>query len=657
MQRTGERYCRCPGEHCFDSAVQCAECDDRGLPRNAKRRLTNPDADGYVRDRDNGQLFKCRKTKNGVRAIPQFKDRVDWKGKQGFQALCLILSCLGSEGEYVLWDQTADAPMELLEWKKKEYTSKSRPPIRHRECKQTVTTTSIDSLNGKAKHPGCTCHSNLANHWRNRRPEIVVKGKAGRFQVITSEDEWVEQCDGVKYCPKLRCLECDEVITSTSVGVLHQGQGIGCKCHSTRKKHWRNRHAEIVIKGESNFFEVLTPEVEWLEKCDGAKYCPRLRCLKCNETFTTTCVLSLHLGHIGCSCHSTRKNHWRNRRSEIVAKGKACRYEVLTSEAEWLIRCHGAKFCPKLRCLECCEVVTTSLVNNLNNLHSIGCTCHSGRANHWRHRRAEIVAKGETGRYEVLTPEDEWVDTCDGARYHPKLRCLQCGEVVTTSSLCSLQKGDIGCTCHSNHAKHWRYRRPEVVAMGVVRSFEVLTTEDEWVNQCNGCRYYPRLRCLECREVVTSTSVLCLQQGGGVGCTCRNKTERKLCEWLRQRFPEATVTPQSPGPGRMHFDFRVAFADGIEVFVELDGPQHFWKDQPYYTTEGCKRDLQKEEWAMARGLCVLRVLQENVWNDRYDWQGWLTRSFEDARSGELHPITPEAREYRSEESTYVQLRA
>ena len=91
------------------------------------------------------------------------------------------------------------------------------------------------------------------------------------------------------------------------------------------------------------------------------------------------------------------------------------------------------------------------------------------------------------------------------------------------------------------------------------------------------------------------------------------------------------------------------------MLVELDGPHHFWVGHNY-TPEGCERDLQKEKWAVKRGLCVVRVLQEDVWTDRYDWQGWLIDRFKTARSGEPRPLTPDAPEYHSKDSAYVQLR-
>lgn len=141
---------------------------------------------------------------------------------------------------------------------------------------------------------------------------------------------------------------------------------------------------------------------------------------------------------------------------------------------------------------------------------------------------------------------------------------------------------------------------------------------------------------------------------------CRNKTEGLLLKWFQAHLPGATVTTQHRGPktkcgGQTHFDFLITFSDGFRVLVELDGAQHFWV-QYNYTDDGCERDLLKETWALQQGLCVIRVLQEDVWNDRLDWQGWILRSIEAAREcGGARVFTPDAPEYRSNESAYVKL--
>ena len=149
-----------------------------------------------------------------------------------------------------------------------------------------------------------------------------------------------------------------------------------------------------------------------------------------------------------------------------------------------------------------------------------------------------------------------------------------------------------------------------------------------------------------------------MQSGQGIGCGCTKKTERKLYEWLVQRFPTAAIHREYRGPhfkGWSHFDFHVAFPD-FGVLIELDGDQHFWPHLTYFTHEGCARDLAKEEWAIGRGLCVVRVLQADVWLDRLDWRGFVVRSIEAARAGPARVLTPDAPAYTSSESAYARLR-
>ena len=508
-----KRYCMCPNEHCFDRLPQCTECDEDGKPHKARRRLKQ-NADGTVTDIDDGQQFKPKKTKHGTRLVPQFKGRMDWKSAKGFAAMCLIISCLGAEGEYVLWDDATGTEMTEKEWRKRKFRNRSKPPVWHRVCGEVVTSTNIDNFK-QGRSTGCSCNWSLLNHWRHRRTEVVAMGAERGFEVLTTEEEWVHECSGKGYCPKFKCLECKEDVTSTCIDSLQQGQRIGCRCNSTH-------------------------------------------------------------------------------------------------------------------------------------------------ANHWRHRRAEVVQWGEKRGFEVLTTEEEWINECSGENYCPKFKCFECDEEVTSTYITTLQRGrGIGCRCNWDLLNHWRHRHAEVVAMGEERGFEVLTTEEEWVDECSGGNYCPKFKCLKCEEVVTSTRINSLQQGGGIGCSCHNKTEAKLREWLQNKFPQARVTRQYPGPklhGQTHFDFLLTFPDGFEVLIELDGPQHFWENHRFYTEEGCKRDLAKEEWALAKGMSVVRVLQEDVWEDRLDWQGWVSRSIDKARTVEEKVFTPDTPEYRSTNSVYVQLR-
>ena len=512
------RYCRHADGHCLDGDTPCSECDAEGYPLDARRRLKRT-ADDMVKDIDDGQCFRVKRVKGEMeRLVPVYNGRVKWNTEQGFTVMQTLLSCLGAEGEYLLWDEVNDAEMDVIAWIKNGYGNKSNVPIRHSVCR--------------------------------------------------------------------------EVVTSTRVAKIQQGSGVGCTCNYSQLKHWRNRRPEVVEWGRQRNFEVVTTESEWIQLCNGATYCPFLRCTTCNQT------------------------------------------------------------------------VTTASINNLRQGGGVGCTCNSAQARHWRYRRSEVVEWGKQRNFEVVATENEWIQTCDGNRYFPTLRCTACGETVTSTCLYSLQQGQgVGCTCNSTHASHWRNRRSEVVEWGRQRNFEVVTTEEEWIQTCDGNTYYPSLRCTACNELVTSTCISSLQQGQGIGCNgCRNKTESLLLKWLQARLPSATISTQHRGPKttcdrHTHFDFLLTFSDGFGALLELDGAQHFWIAKRYYTDSGAARDLQKETWALQHGLCVIRLLQEDVWNDRHDWQGWIIRSMEAARGcGVARVFTPDAPEYRSDESAYVQQR-
>ena len=91
--------------------------------------------------------------------LPSFKKMgTKWKGAGGFAAILLQLSCLGSAGEYVLWDETARDLMAEKEWKRRKFKSTSKPPILHRHCEDVVTSTSIASLAGDQLQLG-SCES------------------------------------------------------------------------------------------------------------------------------------------------------------------------------------------------------------------------------------------------------------------------------------------------------------------------------------------------------------------------------------------------------------------------------------------------------------------------------------------------------------------
>ena len=110
----------------------------------------------------------------------------------------------------------------------------------------------------------------------------------------------------------------------------------------------------------------------------------------------------------------------------------------------------------------------------------------------------------------------------------------------------------------------------------------------------------------------------------GVWCPhCYNKTEDILYNFLNKTY---TITRQYKNDWcknaltnkYLPFDFLL---DNYNIIIELDGPQHIkqvsnW--QSHLLTQ--ENDKYKMKCANENGYSVLRILQKDVWHNRYDWK-------------------------------------
>jgi very-short-patch-repair endonuclease len=110
---------------------------------------------------------------------------------------------------------------------------------------------------------------------------------------------------------------------------------------------------------------------------------------------------------------------------------------------------------------------------------------------------------------------------------------------------------------------------------------------------------------------------------------CINKTERKLYENLKELFP--TIKTQFKVEWCMNkkylpFDFVI---EERKVIIELDGPQHFKQIASWLSPEETFTiDLYKIDCANKNNFSIIRILQEDVLYDRYDWLNELTKNIE-----------------------------
>jgi len=108
---------------------------------------------------------------------------------------------------------------------------------------------------------------------------------------------------------------------------------------------------------------------------------------------------------------------------------------------------------------------------------------------------------------------------------------------------------------------------------------------------------------------------------------CRNKTEKKLYKFLSELSSEWKYQGRfdwckSDKNRHLPFDFHNG---NIKVIIELDGAQHFTQVLNWNSPEATQiTDKYKFTKAKNNGYSMIRVLQEDVWNDKNDWKEKLT---------------------------------
>ena len=108
---------------------------------------------------------------------------------------------------------------------------------------------------------------------------------------------------------------------------------------------------------------------------------------------------------------------------------------------------------------------------------------------------------------------------------------------------------------------------------------------------------------------------------------CTNKTELKLHNWLLEQHPGSQTQfraewCRNPESGK-HLPFDFVLPE-YNVIIELDGIQHFKQTSNWAAPEETqKRDKYKMECANKQGYTVIRLLQEDVFEDRIDWALYL----------------------------------
>ena len=125
----------------------------------------------------------------------------------------------------------------------------------------------------------------------------------------------------------------------------------------------------------------------------------------------------------------------------------------------------------------------------------------------------------------------------------------------------------------------------------------------------------------------TQTPVIHLN---GSGCPiCVNKTEQLLYEKLKLKYSSTQHNFRVDWCKKIRclpFDFCI---EERKIIIELDGAQHFKQIMNWKTPkEQFENDKYKEKCANNNGYSIIRLLQEDVLNDKYDWKTEIVNNIE-----------------------------
>ena len=87
---------------------------------------------------------------------------------------------------------------------------------------------------------------------------------------------------------------------------------------------------------------------------------------------------------------------------------------------------------------------------------------------------------------------------------------------------------------------------------------------------------------------------------------------------------------------KYRYDFFIELVDGKKIIIECDGEWHYTKIAHFYRNKTLEQqheiDIFKMQIAWANSVSIIRVHQEEVWNDTINWEKELTDAINEIKN-------------------------
>ena len=207
-------------------------------------------------------------------------------------------------------------------------------------------------------------------------------------------------------------------------------------------------------------------------------------------------------------------------------------------------------------------------------------------------------------------------------------RCLVCGWESSGTRASAL--GSPPCEC--NNQACWGTPAGYHKFVGVVEDsnkldhVQALFDEAWWCQNVQNSKTAVPFRCTAC-GVEKSVLVTSVQQGNGMGCSCRRSNERleaQLGVW-GLAFDAEVKVGKNPDTGRHLLADYLIRGSRPPTFLELDGPKHFTsKFNGHESKSSAKRDILKEKAITSDGAVLIRLDQSAIWTA--GWEDFLAKA-------------------------------
>jgi very-short-patch-repair endonuclease len=307
--------------------------------------------------------------------------------------------------------------------------------------------------------------------------------------------------------------------------------------------------------------------------------------------------------------HCKKCNHIIEQRPSVITGGSWCAY------------CTNLKLCKDVNCTWCFD---NSLANykdkkdvELSKI-KLNCWCDDNFDKDENKMTPRDITKSNTTKYKFKCYKCNHIFYQSAEGISNGRWCQYCCE--PTQLLCD----DENCTLCFTHSFasnplsiYWSSKN-NTIPRKVMKS----TPTKKYLFNCDSCK----------NEFEMDTNAI----SKGRWCPfCKNKTEKILYNKLKEDFPNlqhqlyVDWCRNSDTNAMLPFDFVI---EDYKIIIELDGDQHFVEIKKWRLTpeEQIKRDIYKMERAQENGYVVIRITQNEVFNNSYDWHKQLMEAIQHA---------------------------